>query len=65
MSFKNEKLLKSQCLGKVAHKYLTCAEYALDHMVAKDRGNLEIYKCRFCKKYHIGHKLGTKRKRVK
>lgn len=56
--------LKRQCLGKVAHKTLSSAEYVLDRMRAVGE-ILEIYKCTFCKQYHIGHKPGTNKKKTK
>lgn len=56
--------LKSKCLGKVAHSTLSSAEYVLDKMRVVGEV-LEIYKCEFCKKYHIGHKPGTRKKGFK
>lgn len=56
--------LKTKCLGKIAHPTLSSAEYALDNMRAVGE-ILEIYKCEFCKKFHIGHKIGTKKGFVK
>lgn len=52
--------LKTKCLGKVAHHTMSSAEYALNSMRAVGEV-LEIYKCEFCKKFHIGHKVGTKK----
>lgn len=45
--------IKKGCLGKVKHKSLLAAEYVLDEM--RDRAVMNIYKCRFCHHYHIGH----------
>lgn len=52
-------LFKTKCLGKVAHSTMLSAEYALQSIRAIGEV-LEIYKCQFCKKFHIGHKVGTK-----
>lgn len=61
MSFmKKSKALKSACLGKIAHKTIISAQYVLDAMEIKQGHILHIYKCEFCKNFHIGHKLGTK-----
>lgn len=59
----NIKDFKNQCAGKVAHASVSSAEYVLDRMKTGVGEILEIYKCRFCKKFHIGHKPGTKHNR--
>jgi len=46
---------KNACLGKIQHKSMLAAEYVLSRMSGKDSHLLEIYRCRFCKFYHIGH----------
>lgn len=51
--------LKNKCLGKIKHT-LSSAEYTLSK-TKFTKGILEIYKCEFCKAYHIGHKPGTKK----
>lgn len=53
---------KNKCAGKVGHVTLTSAQYVLNRMKTVGGEILEIYKCKFCKKYHIGHKPGTKKK---
>ena len=53
---------KNQCAGKVAHTTLNSAQYVLDRMKTSVGEILEIYICKFCKKFHIGHKVGTKHK---
>lgn len=45
--------IRRSCLGKVKHTSFTSADYALYSM--KNWNVLEIYKCNFCKKFHIGH----------
>ena len=62
MGFNISKGLKNQCLGKTAHKTLLSAEYALSNMPIKPGHQLEIYKCQYCKFFHIGHVPGTKPK---
>lgn len=49
------KLRQARCLGKVKHKSFTSAEYVLYLM--RNNNELEIYKCSFCKDFHIGHKI--------
>lgn len=53
---------KSACLGKIKHKSMLAAEYTLDRMRlnVKDNHLLEVYKCEFCKFYHIGHNYKNK-----
>lgn len=48
-------MAKKSCLGKVQHKSMLAAQYILDRMGGKDSHLLEIYKCTFCKCFHIGH----------
>lgn len=62
MGFNISKRLKNECLGKTAHKTMSSAQYALDNMERNHGHDLEIYKCTFCKFYHIGHAKGTKPK---
>lgn len=50
------------CDGKIVYKYLTSAEYALDN---NDDKTMEIYKCDFCKNYHLGHSNKLKKKKKK
>lgn len=60
---KNKKDLdtyKNKCAGKIAHTTLSSAEYILSRMKLKPNEIMEIYKCKFCDNYHIGHKVGTK-----
>jgi hypothetical protein len=46
---------KSACYGKIPHKSMLAAQYILDRMSGKRSHLLEIYKCQFCKTFHIGH----------
>jgi hypothetical protein len=54
---KNRKLerAKRSCLGKIKHKSRLSAEYVLDRMNGRDSHLLEIYQCKVCKFFHIGH----------
>lgn len=52
---------KSACLGKVQHKSMLGAEYTLQRMNGRDSHLLEVYKCHFCKFYHIGHNRFNKK----
>ena len=53
---------KNKCAGKLPYATISIAEFALDNMTNVGVGEiLEIYKCTFCNKYHIGHKAGTKK----
>jgi len=51
---------KNQCAGKIAHATLSSAEYIMGRMKVGVGEFLEIYKCKYCKKFHIGHTPGTK-----
>ena len=51
----NKGVLRNSCLGKIRHKSLLAAEYTLSKMRGKESHLLEIYPCKFCKSYHIGH----------
>lgn len=48
---------KKMCLGKVKHISRTSAEYILagKKNYGGKHGNLEIYPCKFCNHFHIGH----------
>lgn len=57
MSKKREKVTKKEkraCLGKKQHKHKTGAEFVLEQM---NDSNLNIYRCRYCGFYHIGHRF--------
>lgn len=54
--------LKNKCLGKIPHETLLSAEYAINKWRNTKGEIMEIYKCEHCKKYHIGHKIGTKKR---
>ena len=56
---------KNQCAGKTAHVNIISAQYVLDGIRTGVGEILEIYICKFCKKYHIGHKPGTKKEVMK
>jgi hypothetical protein len=48
-------LAKRACYGKIQHKSMLAAEHILNRMNGKNSHLLEIYKCPFCKFFHIGH----------
>jgi hypothetical protein len=56
---RNRELEKKMCLGKQRHESRIAAEYVLCQMQKDQRDKrkhlLGIYKCQFCKAYHIGH----------
>lgn len=53
MTYNEERRYLFGCAGKVQHKTLISAEFALvhDHI---NESNCEIYKCDFCGFHHIG-----------
>lgn len=51
-----------QCAGKVKHKNLISAEYALNNSTQYQ--NATIYKCRYCGEFHIGTRIDKKSKTV-
>lgn len=57
--------IKNKCLGKRGFDTIMIAEYALSTMPVRPSEIMEIYKCKHCKKYHIGHKPGTKNENFK
>lgn len=52
------KKIKNCCLGKIKHKYRTSAEYVLEQM--PNNSDLEVYQCKHCNNYHIGHSSSLK-----
>lgn len=45
----------SSCDGKFGYDNYTTAQIAQDHRKKPGKGKkLQIYLCRFCKKYHLG-----------
>lgn len=44
------------CSGKARHKTADFAEVAAVKMRKKTGDHFNVYKCRFCNGYHIGHK---------
>jgi len=55
LSKKEMELAKKSCFGKVGHGSRLSAQFILDRMGGKDGHLLDIYECKFCNKYHIGH----------
>lgn len=51
----NKERAKSACYGKIQHRSMLAAQYILDRMNGKRSHLLEIYKCPYCKSFHIGH----------
>ncbi len=46
-------VMKKGCFGKIAHKTITAAQYYLDKYTAS--AHFIIYRCKYCKWYHLGH----------
>jgi hypothetical protein len=55
---------KSSCYGKIQHKSMLSAQYILDRMNGRRSHLLEIYKCQFCKTFHIGHNIFLENKNM-
>ena len=53
--FHNSQHAKNACYGKIQHRSMLAAQYILNRMNGKNSHLLEIYKCPFCKTFHIGH----------
>jgi hypothetical protein len=54
---------KTSCVGKFRHDD---REAALNHLFALVRSGspmwqLQVYRCRFCRTYHVGHRLRGRR----
>ena len=54
------------CLGKIPHATREAAVAAMGSL-ARDRGahlgSMHVYRCPHCAKWHVGHRIGTGRKR--
>lgn len=54
------------CLGKVPHPDREAAVEAM-HSLARNRGahlgSMHVYRCPHCATWHVGHRIGTGRKR--
>lgn len=48
-------LEKRGCFGKIQHKSRLAAEFILSRMRGRDSATLEVYKCKYCTYFHIGH----------
>lgn len=57
---------KKSCDGKIKHESYLAAEYYLYNISSRSE-EVEIYKCIFCNKFHLGHttKSPLKHKTVK
>ena len=49
------KIEQKGCLGKIGHKSRLAAEYAMESFTGKRSAIMEVYECKFCGCYHIGH----------
>jgi hypothetical protein len=49
------------CRRKMRHETKDEARTHLERLIRNgaSRSRLEIYKCKFCDHYHVGHKLGS------
>lgn len=52
-----------QCAGKIKHKSILGAEYALS--INRHGKNAQVYKCNICFDYHIGTRAKNKSKNLK
>lgn len=48
---------KRSCTRKVRYGHKETAQRGLDAMEARNIKGLEVYRCRHCDGFHIGHKL--------
>ena len=46
-----------QCTGKIRHTLEGAYQSRRELMSRGNNANLNIYKCKFCKSYHVGHRL--------
>ena len=53
---------RSMCLGKIGHRSAPAAQLAIDNCPF-DKEFLNVYRCLYCGKWHVGHliKPGTRR----
>lgn len=60
-------LRTKMCLGKDKHKSLLSAQYVFDNFTTyrHKTSTLTIYKCPFCKDYHIGNDIKNDLNKVK
>jgi len=52
------RIRKKACDGKVKYKTVKDAQSARINMKRFKGENLTVYKCKFCRNYHVGHKKG-------
>jgi hypothetical protein len=52
--------VRNSCDGKVKHKSRLSAELYIEHSSSGSQQN--IYKCKYCKTFHIGNKKRTDKK---
>lgn len=52
------------CFKKIKHRTIADAKKHLNGLSVKGERWLNIYKCRFCKHYHIGHMPRCKRQKA-
>lgn len=51
--------VERSCIEKVRYKnYVTARASLRNVMISYGDYRLEVYECRFCKGYHIGHPIG-------
>lgn len=52
------RLRKNACLGKIRHR--TAEDAQIERVKAMKRGvrGLNVYYCKYCNGYHVGHKPG-------
>lgn len=49
------------CRRKTRHTTKEDARHHLEALIrdGAPRSQLEVYKCRFCRQYHVGHRIGS------
>jgi hypothetical protein len=50
----------SECARKNGHQTKESAKQQLSSQLAKGAVNLKVYRCRYCKLFHVGHPPGTR-----
>ncbi len=50
-----EKLRQKECGRKRKFGDFDTAKHSIERMKARDKMHMNVYKCRFCSFYHIGH----------
>lgn len=57
------RMRRKGCAGKVKHATQAAAVAHAISLLRKDGESLGTYRCRFCKKWHVGHPIRKKEER--